>query len=98
MVAILVLATFIIFVVVDYYFQRHRPQPVKAAETPAPLDAAWVPQSIVGGFNLPANLSYPPGHAWATKEGRQLVRAGSRLSGGFRRGGLERFRTRVLGL
>jgi glycine cleavage system H lipoate-binding protein len=78
MVAAVVLATFIIFVLVDYYLQTRRPEPqfkragaarVEAGELPFPL-------SVVGGFKLPAHLSYHPGHTWAAKESHRLVRIG----------------------
>ena len=63
MVAGLVLATFILFVVVDYYFQRRQPQrvEVKSAAREAPLDELPIPMNIVGGFKVPAHLSYHPG-------------------------------------
>jgi hypothetical protein len=63
MVAGLVIATFIVFVAVDYYLQRRRPQPVevKSAARQAPLDALPIPMNIVGGFKVPAHLSYHPG-------------------------------------
>jgi glycine cleavage system H lipoate-binding protein len=78
MVAGLVIATFIVFVAVDYYLQRRRPQPVevKSAARQAPLDALPIPMNIVGGFKVPAHLSYHPGHAWAMKESHQVVRIG----------------------
>jgi len=76
MVAILVLATFVVFVVVDYYMQRGRPQPVQAAAPAEETETIAIPLSVVGGFKLPANFSYHPGHTWAMKEGRQIVRVG----------------------
>jgi len=76
MVAFLVLATFIIFVLVDYYWQTRRPQPVQmASESEVPEEATF-PLSVVGGFKLPAPLAYHPGHTWAMKETRQVVRLG----------------------
>lgn len=76
MVALMVLATFIIFVVVDYYLQGRRPQPVQmVAATQAPEEAPF-PLSVVGGFKLPAHLSYHPGHAWAMKETGRMTRIG----------------------
>jgi glycine cleavage system H lipoate-binding protein len=74
-VAILVLTTFVIFVLVDYYFQRRSPQPV-VVSTAQEREEAPFPISVVGGFKLPAHLSYHPGHGWAAKEGRQVVRIG----------------------
>ncbi len=77
MVAILVMATFIIFVLVDFYLHRRQPQPVKEiSATAAEPERAATPLSVVNGFKLPAHLSYHPGHTWAVQEGRQLVRIG----------------------
>jgi glycine cleavage system H lipoate-binding protein len=76
MVTILVLTTFVIFVLVDYYFQRRSPQPAVAFSPGQGREEAPFPISVVGGFKLPANLSYHPGHGWAAKEGRQVVRIG----------------------
>jgi len=76
MVAILVLATFIAFVVADYYWQTRKPQPAKlVVASKEPEDATYA-MSTVGGFKLPAHLAYHPGHAWALKESRQVVRIG----------------------
>jgi len=77
MVAAMVLVTFICFVVVDYFLQSRRPQAAKAlVVASAEPEEASFPMNIVGGFKLPAGLSYHAGHAWAAKETRSLVRIG----------------------
>ena len=76
MVLALVLATFITFVLVDYFIQRRRPRPEQVEATAAAAEEAPFPLSVVGGFKLPAHLSYHPGHTWAMKEARQMVRIG----------------------
>jgi glycine cleavage system H protein len=76
MVAVLVLTTFLIFIVVDYYFQRRRPQPAEVLGTAVQPAEAVQPLNVVAGFRMPAHLSYHPGHAWAAKESRQMVRVG----------------------
>jgi glycine cleavage system H lipoate-binding protein len=76
MVAALVLATFVVFVLVDYFWQTRRPQPAVLASASEKLEEASTPLSMVGGFKVPAHLSYHPGHTWAVKEGRQVVRIG----------------------
>lgn len=86
MVATLVLTTFIIFILVDYYFQRRQPQPAVAARATLRPEKVSMALSMVGGFELPAGLSYHPGHAWAMKEVRHTVRAG-----------LDEFAARLLG-
>ncbi len=88
MVAILVVATFIVFVVVDYYLQRRRPQPAPEIRADEALKEAVIPLSVVNGFKLPAHLSYHPGHTWALEEARHTVRIGlddfaARLVGQF---------------
>ncbi len=88
MVAIMVLATFIIFVLVDFYLQRRKPQAVVEVRAAAEPEGAAIPLSVVSGFKLPAHLSYHPGHTWAMQEGRQMVRIGvddfgARLVGQF---------------
>ena len=76
MVAVLVLATFVVFVLVDYYFQRRAPQRIEAAPSVERSEEASFPINVVGGFKVPAHLSYHPGHTWAMKEAPQVVRIG----------------------
>ena len=75
MTVLLVLSTFIVFLVIDHFYSKRmvRPavQPIMAAEMPRR------PQpSIVSGFLLPDTLKYHPGHTWVQSEGPKLVRAG----------------------
>jgi len=74
MVAIMVLATIITLVLVDYYFQRKK-QPVFAAKAESESAAAF-PIDMVGGFKLPTRYAFHPGHAWAMKESPKQVRIG----------------------
>jgi glycine cleavage system H lipoate-binding protein len=76
MVAALVLATFVCFVVVDYFLHTRRPQVAKAAVAHAEPEEVSFPMNIVGGFKLPAGLSYHAGHAWAAEESRNVMRIG----------------------
>jgi len=76
MVAVLVLATFVCFVIADYFLQARRSHAVKAVVQAAEAEELPFPMNIVGGFKLPAGLSYHVGHAWAAKESRNLVRIG----------------------
>ncbi|HXV73267.1 MAG TPA: glycine cleavage system protein H [Sphingomonadales bacterium] len=74
MTVILVLATFIIFLTIDYFYSR-RHAPVMAAEAQREPLARLLPK-LVGGFSLPENLRYHMGHTWALSESPNLVRVG----------------------
>lgn len=88
MVPTLVLVTFVLLVAHDYYLQRRqaRPLALKSAVPQTPGEGLTFPMLVVEGFKAPANLAYHPGHSWAMKESRQLVRVG-----------LDDFAARVLG-
>lgn len=80
MTVILVLSTFVIFLLIDHFFSRKRGL-VVAAEQPAAQAAREVAMprlqpSLVGGFQVPENLRYHPGHTWALSESPSLVRIG----------------------
>lgn len=75
MVAILVLATIVILILVDYYIQRAKQKPMVVAKAESETATAF-PINIVGGFKMPARYSYHPGHSWAMKEAPRRVRIG----------------------
>jgi len=79
MVVTMVLLMFTFFVVRDFYVQRRHARELQA-RTAAPEVRQEVPvfssMNAVGGFKTPAHLAYHPGHTWATKESRQVVRIG----------------------
>jgi glycine cleavage system H lipoate-binding protein len=61
-------------------------QPARPRREPLPQ---WQP-SVVGGFSVPENLRYHPGHTWALNESPNLVRVGiddfaSKLTGKIER-------------
>src|ERR1022692_4232458 len=78
MVVLLVLFTFISFLLIDYFRSRNSVvQPALQLST-AKQDSA-VPRlqpALVGGFAVPENLRYPPGHTWALSESPSLIRVG----------------------
>jgi glycine cleavage system H lipoate-binding protein len=89
MTVLLVLLTFATFLLIDHFYSRKRVvQPVlQAAKREAP---AKLTLSLVGGFHVPENLRYHPGHTWALSESPSLVRVGmddfaSKLAGTFER-------------
>src|ERR1700739_83843 len=90
MTVLLVLFTFATFLLIDHYRSRRAiVQP--AMQVAATRDA--VPRlkpALVGGFEVPENLRYHPGHTWALSESPSLVRVGmddfaSKLTGKIER-------------
>jgi glycine cleavage system H lipoate-binding protein len=79
MTVILVLITFLAFLVIDHFYsKRHAVQPI-LAEAPGrseQVPAARLRPAMVGGFQVPDNLRYHPGHTWALSESPNLVRVG----------------------
>jgi glycine cleavage system H protein len=76
MTVILVLLTFATFLLIDHFYSER-----KVVVQPALMAAKREPQvrpvpSLVGGFRVPENLRYHPGHTWALNEGPSLVRVG----------------------
>ncbi|HEX9759965.1 MAG TPA: glycine cleavage system protein H [Candidatus Acidoferrales bacterium] len=74
MTVILILATFVIFLTIDYFYSK-RHAPVAAVEAQREPLARLVPK-LVNGFALPENLRYHMGHTWALSESPNLVRVG----------------------
>lgn len=76
MTVLLVLATFIIFLTIDYFYSRRRAVQLAVQPTLEPVPAPRLQPSLVAGFKLPDNLRYHPGHTWALAESPNLVRVG----------------------
>ncbi len=78
MTVLLVLFTFVSFLLIDHFHSRHTVvQP--ALQVSAPRQEANAPRlqpALVGGFEVPENLRYHPGHTWALSESPNLVRVG----------------------
>jgi glycine cleavage system H lipoate-binding protein len=77
MTVLLVLLTFITFLTIDHFYSRKRAV-VQPALQVAPTKATKprLTPSLVGGFSVPENLRYHPGHTWALSESPSLVRVG----------------------
>ncbi len=73
MVALLVVATFAVFITVDVLLHRDKYR-FRVAETAAAPNPAAVP--IVAGVALPETLASHPGHSWALDAGNGRVRIG----------------------
>ena len=79
MTVLLVLFTFAIFLTIDYFYAKAKHPVVRVAPamSKAPVAAAaQTKPSMVGGFSVPGNLRYHPGHTWALGESPNLVRVG----------------------
>lgn len=76
MTVLLVLATFVVFLLLDYFYSRE-PSTQRGGE-PAhqPAPAMRLRPAFVAGFLVPENVSYHPGHTWALQESPELVRVG----------------------
>ena len=78
MTVLLVLATFAIFLTIDYFYAKAKHPAVAVA--PAMRKSAEavlkLKPSLVGGFSVPERLRFHPGHTWALSESPNLVRIG----------------------
>jgi glycine cleavage system H protein len=70
MTVLLVLATFLVFAVVDWALNRHKLPVVKPASRPVTAP------NFVDGFLVPDGLRYHPGHTWLVRERPHLARVG----------------------
>src|SRR5271165_168324 len=78
MTVLLVLSTFVIFLLIDYFRSRHTVVQPALQMSAAKQDVAAprLQPALVGGFAVPENLRYHPGHTWALSESPNLVRVG----------------------
>jgi glycine cleavage system H lipoate-binding protein len=74
MTVILVLSTFVVFILIDFVLSRNKV--VQTEEEYAPASAAVLDPSYVEGFLVPDKLQYHPGHSWVMRERKRLARVG----------------------
>ncbi len=74
MTVMLVLSTFVLFLLIDYLYSKHLP--VRAAVQVQPASRPAMQPNVVSGFVIPDKLRYHPGHTWALSESPKLVRVG----------------------
>ncbi len=78
MTVLLVLFFFATFLLIDYFRNRHAIVKPVLQVAPSKHDAVAprLQPALVGGFAVPENLRYHPGHTWALSESPSLVRVG----------------------
>jgi glycine cleavage system H lipoate-binding protein len=76
MAVILVLLTFMTFLLIDYFYSRKRGLLQPAVRVTQREALPRLASSVVAGFQVPDNLRYHPGHTWALSESPNLVRVG----------------------
>jgi glycine cleavage system H protein len=79
MTVLLVLFTFASFLLIDHFRSRRHAVVQPALQVAAPRQEANAPRlqpALIGGFEVPENLRYHPGHTWALSESPSLVRVG----------------------
>ncbi len=74
MTVILVLLTFATLLLIDHFYNRKRVAIAPVLTTAKPQTR--LAPGVVGGFRVPENLRYHPGHTWALSESPNLVRVG----------------------
>ena len=91
MTVLLVLATFLVLIVIDYALNRRKSMatiPIEAAAATA--TARMSGGDYVDGFHTPSNLSYHPGHSWLVRERKNVVRVGADEFAAALLGGIEK--------
>src|SRR5947209_7950724 len=90
MTVLLVLLTFVTFLLIDHFHSRKQLVAQPAMQMARREGSPRLAPSLVGGFQVPENLRYHPGHTWALNESPSLVRVGmddfaAKLAGKFDR-------------
>lgn len=94
MTVLLVILTFAALLLIDHFYSRKGLTVRPALEVAPPQREVLMPArlqpSLVGGFQVPENLRFHPGHTWALNESPTLVRVGlddfaSKLAGKIER-------------
>ncbi len=76
MTVLLVLFTFLVFIVLDYILNRRKAIATVSADAPQ-ATPAQLGGGFVDGFHVPEHLSYHPGHSWLVRERKNVVRVGA---------------------
>src|SRR4051794_16351231 len=76
MTVLLVLGTFLVFIVLDYFLNRRKAIHTVTVEA-HPAAATRFGSDYVDGFLVPQSLSYHSGHSWLVRERQNVVRVGA---------------------
>lgn len=76
MTVFLVLASFLVFIVVDYFLNRRKAIQAVPVESPQSTATPWG-VDYIDGFLVPRNLAYHCGHSWLLRERKNVVRVGA---------------------
>jgi len=76
MIALLIIATFAAGILLDMYLTRRFPVQL-AEQEPAASERPRLAAKVVGGFAVPDNVRFHPGHMWALAESPELIRIGA---------------------
>src|SRR6185436_17450680 len=76
MTVLLVLGTFLVFIVLDYALNRRKALQTVAAEAHSAVVARYAGE-YVDGFLVPQAVSYHSGHSWLVRERQNVVRMGA---------------------
>ena len=76
MIALLIITTFVLGILFDAYMTRR--YPIRTAEEgPAASERPRLAAKVIGGFAVPENVRFHPGHMWALAESPELIRIGA---------------------
>lgn len=89
MTVLLVLGTFLVFIVLDYVL-NHRKGVATVGLAAASSSPVQMDGDYVEGFHVPERLSYHPGHSWLVPERKNIVRIGIDEFGAALAGKVER--------
>ena len=76
MTVLLVLGTFMVFIVLDYALNRRKALQTVSVQVPAAA-AVRSGSEYVDGFLVPSSVSYHSGHGWLVRERQNVVRMGA---------------------
>jgi glycine cleavage system H protein len=80
MLALLTLATFVVFIALDYFLHYRKEKLAAAAARPEPVPLAPILTGAepvwVAGYEMPQDLHYHPGHVWARAVNAEEVEVG----------------------